>query len=219
VIGYSTDADGRPKLSYEVTVLDPGGLLMAAPWRDEYTGRQGTGNPVHNTFRLTVPRSVPAGTCKFVIKVRDALNNAALELTAPFQVDAPPIAPAASLELRDFQLSLTSDGPGVAVPELQDGGTVYMRCNLFGIQFRGDDADVQLALKVFGPGGSVLLDKPDYLVIRDSFVYHPATFYVPVTGHVSLPSGADKGAYRAVYTATDRIANRTLVQEGRFEVK
>lgn len=219
VVGYSSDSEGRPKLRYDVAAFDPNGLLLHAPWKDEYTGRLESGRPVHGTFSVGIPRSVPAGTCKVVIKVRDEINSAELQLTAPFRVDAVAVGPATSLEIRDFSLSTSENGPAVAALELQGGGTFYMRCNVFGPQFRGDEADVRMTVKVTGPGGKVVFEKADYGSISDTWAYHPPTFHVPVSGHLSLPGGSEKGAYTVVYTFTDTIAGKSVIREGRFEVK
>jgi hypothetical protein len=219
VIGYSTDGEGRPKLNYDIVVLDPNGVPLNHPWRDEYTGRLESDTPVHGTFSFILPPAVPSGTCKLVIKVRDALKKAELELVSPIQVDAPPVAPATGFEVRDFRLSLSDGGPAVPVPEIEGEGSFYMNCKVFGLQFRGDEAGFRLALKIVGPGGKVLLDKPEFLSMHDSFFYRPATFHVPVSAHLNIGSGIDKGIYEAVYTFTDNIANSTLTQEAKFVVK
>ena len=219
IVGYSTDTEGRPKLQFDVAAFDTNGLLLSTPWKDEFTRRMEGGSPVHGTYGIGLPGSIPPGASKVVVKVRDELNNAELQLTAPFRVDTEPIAPATSLEVRDFELSTSETGPAVPVVELQDGGTVHMRCKVFGPQFRGDEADVRMAVKLFGPGGKVLFEKPDYGSIHDTYVYHPATFHVPVTGHLSLPGGSEKGTYKVVYTFSDTISGQSVVNEGRLVVK
>ncbi len=219
VVGYSTDAGGHPKLSYHLVVLDPAGLPLNKAWTNVFRTRLREGAPVHGTFSLGIPGAVPAGTCTLVLDVRDELNGDELKLTAPFRVDAAQIAPATRLEVRGFQLSLSKGGPAVEIPVLRGGGTVYMDCSVFGALFRGDQADVQMGLKVTGPGGEVVFEKPDYEHIRGSWVYHPPTFHVPISGHMSVPSGFEKGVYTALYTFTDNYANRTITTEGRFRVE
>ena len=218
VIDYSTDAEGRPQLSYNLAVLDPNGLLLDDAWTNEFNSKLPSGRPVHGTFSITLPLAVPAGTCRFVLKVRDELNGDELELTAPFEVDAPPIAPATSLKIRDFQLSLSEDGPGVIVPQLEDGGTLYMKCSVFGLRFRGDEAELRMGLRVTGPGGKVVFEEPNFEHIQDSWVYHPPTFYIPISGDLNIPSGFEKGVYTAVYTFTDLVADRTVTTEAKFTV-
>jgi hypothetical protein len=218
-IDYSTDDQGQPKLLCTFRVTDPNGLPMYKPWTSEFARRMEPGAPVHWTFGFDLPSFVPAGAGKLVAQVRDQLNNAEVELTATFHIEAAPIAPAYTLEVRDFQLSLSAGGPPAEAPVVEGGGTVYMKCHLYGLQFRGDDAEAQIALRLVDPGGKVVLNKPDYLTVRDSWVYHPPTFRIPVSGHITLPSGSPRGVYREVYTITDNVANRTLMQEAKFEVK
>jgi hypothetical protein len=52
-----------------------------------------------------------------------------------------------------------------------------------------------------------------------SFVYHPASFFLPITGHLSLPSGADKGLYTAQYEIVDNQAQATIQHTAKFEVR
>lgn len=219
IVDYSTDSEGRPRLQFDITAYDPNGLIMHTPWKDEFTGRLDSGSPVHGTFNLGIHRSAPGGIGKIIIKVRDLLSDSSLQMTVPFKVNAAPITPATTLEIRDFELSATEGGAATQSLELQDGGTVYMRCNVFGQQFRGDQADVGMAIRLIGPTGKVVFEKPDYGSIRDTYAYHPPTFYVPVTGHLRLPGGAAKGVYRVIYTFTDAISGNSVVKEGRFEVK
>src|SRR6185436_60452 len=119
----------------------------------------------------------PPGSYTIDIKVHDQLKKTDLQLLPTFQVEAPVVAPATDLEMRDFQLSLSKDGPPLEVPVIEGGGIVYMRCNLMGLQFRGDEVRAQIALKVMGPSGNVLLDRPDFVQVSQSLTYHPLTLW------------------------------------------
>ncbi len=87
------------------------------------------------------------------------------------------------------------------------------------MQFRDDRIDVGIAFQVLDPQGRTVMDKPDFLSLQDSFVYHPPTFYVPITAHLSLPPDAQKGRYREKYVLTDRIGGSTRTYEMAFELK
>ncbi len=218
-VGYSTGDDGRPDLVFEVTAHDPGGLALHPPWEGGFSGLLKPGSPVDGSFKVNLPDYVPGGVCRLTIKVRDRIANEEAELTAPFVVEAPPVAPASELEVRDFHLSLSKDGPPADPPVLEGSGAIYMRCYVHGLQFRGDEIDMKMALRVIDPSGSTVLDKDDFLVLRESYAYHPPSFRVTVNAHVSLPSGVPKGEYREIYTLTDQIASRSLTREARFLVK
>ena len=101
----------------------------------------------------------------------------------------------------------------------QPGQTVYYHFQVFGLQFREDKTNLQIAFKLLGPNGDALIDKPDWDTTADSFPYHPATFYIPYHGYILLPSDAVKGSYRQQYVVTDRVAGKSLTYEAKFEVK
>jgi uncharacterized RDD family membrane protein YckC len=219
IVDYSTGQDGRPNLLLEVVANDPNGLAIHTPWTATFSNRINPGAPVDGNFKLDLPDYVPAGTCRLVVKVRDQISNDEVVLTAPFEVENESIDPAATLELRDFQLSLARDGEAAEIPVLEGAGTVYMRCHVHGVEFRGDQADVRIALRVVDPAGKVVLDQDSFATVRDSFAYRPPSFRIPVNGHVSIPSGMRKGIYREIYTFTDNVAGRSLTQEARFELR
>ena len=116
-------------------------------------------------------------------------------------------------------MSLSQDGPPVATPVLEGGGTVHMRWKVAGIRFEGDKLDVRVAFQVRDPAGKLALDQPDYVTASDTFVYHPPSFFLPMSGHVSIPSGMPKGTYTASYRITDNVAKSTLDYPAKFEVR
>ncbi len=218
-VSYSTGEDGRPNLIFEVAAYDPNGLVLHKPWQGEFSGQLERGTPVDGSFRLDIPDYMTAGLCRLVVKVRDQVSGEEAELTAPFHVEAEMITPASTLEVRDFRLSLSRDGEPVEEPALDGSGTIYMRCFVHGLEFRGDDVDLNVTLRVVDPSGKTVLDEKEFASIRDSRVYHPPSFRVSLNGHVSVPSGIAKGVYREIYEVTDRISGRTLTREARFQVR
>jgi uncharacterized RDD family membrane protein YckC len=218
-VSFSRDDEGRPRLALEVAAFDPNGLAIHEPWKGEFTGRVERGAPVDGNFKLDMPDFVTAGMCRLGVKVRDEISKEEAELTAPFRVEAETIPPAAGLEVRGFQLSLARDGAPTEEPVLEGAGTVYMRCFVHGLEFRGDEVDLLMTLRVVDPEGKTVLEEKEFASVRDSYVYHPPSFRVLVRGHVSVPSGMAKGVYREVYEVIDRVGGKTLTQEGRFLVR
>lgn len=218
-VSFSRDDEGRPKLAFEVAAYDPNGLAIHEAWKGEFSGRLERGAPVDGNFKLDMPEFVTAGVCRLVVKVRDEISKEEAELTAPFRVEGENIPPASGLEVRGFQLSLSRDGEPVEEPVLAGGGTVHMRCFVHGLEFRGDEIDLLMTLRVVNPEGQTVLDEKDFASVRDSYVYHPPSFRVLVRGHVSVPAGMAKGVYREVYEVIDRVGGKTLTQEGRFVVR
>jgi hypothetical protein len=137
------------------------------------------------------------------------VKNTNTESVAQFQVDAPPPVVATRLELRDLQLSLSENGSPLNPPEVKTGETVYMAAQLAGMQFKEKQINVGIAFQLIGPRGEILLERPEFLDIRDSFDYHPPGFFIPISAHVSLPSPCAKGVHTEKYVLTDRNANTT----------
>lgn len=217
--GYATGATRRPNLLLSAVASDPNGIPLQLPWTGTFDGLPDTGDSLRGAFSVKLPVFAPPGTYKIALHVYDQLNNADLELAPAFAVEAPAILPSRDLELRDFELSLSRDGPAVARPVLRGAGTVYMRSNLFGLQFRGDQVNARVALRVVSPSGKIVFDQPEYASINTSTVYHPTAFWLPVHGHLGVPSNLEKGTYTEQYTIVDNIAYRQIRRDAQFEVK
>jgi hypothetical protein len=114
---------------------------------------------------------------------------------------------------------LSEDGPPAEVPVLEGGGTVHLRWKVFGMQAREDRVNLEIALKVLGPGGNPVVDEPKYVVVDQSFYYRPRTFFLPMTGHITLPGEFPKGAYTALFTVTDQVANAQIPYTATFELR
>ncbi len=217
--GYSAGAEGRPRLLANVLVFDPNGLPLHQPWSDTLTAKAAPGSPVHGVFSITLAPYVPPGTYKVAIWARDYQNSRDLQASRTFQVEASAAAPPRSLELRDFALSLSPDGEPSAVPVLRGSGTVYMRCKLFGMKFKGDRVTGRIGLRVIGPGGRIVFDQPHYVDIRAAVVYHPVSLWLPVHGDLKVPAQLEPGIYTEQFTIIDSVASRSIVRQGRFRIR
>jgi uncharacterized RDD family membrane protein YckC len=217
--GYSEDRDGRPRLNFNVLASDPTGLAMHQPWANTFNSPLQPGTPVYGNLRFTIPAFAPPGEYRVVVWARDYLNNRDMQTAASFQVQAPAVASSRDLDVRDFALSLTPDGPAEDAPRLHGGGVVYMRCNLFGMRFRSDQVSGRIALRIVGPSGHLVLDQPKYVDIHATVLYHPASLWLPVHGDLQVPAALEKGVYTEEFTVVDNIAGRAIRQEARFVVK
>jgi len=219
VVGFTTDPNGKIDLLLRAVARDPAGTNLHAPWEKELVQTMAASSPVNGSFSVELPPFVAAGAYKIDIGVEDKVKNTAVQFAPVFQVEAAPIPPPSGLEIRGFELSLSREGPPVSQPVLEGGGTLYAQWRIFGAQFRGDRVDLRVGFKVLGPDGKVLLDRPDYVVVADSFVYHPAAFFLPITGHLNLPSSAGKGVYTAQYEIVDNQAQARIEHAAKFEVR
>jgi uncharacterized RDD family membrane protein YckC len=219
VAGFTTGSDDKIDLLLRAVARDPAGTNLHEPWEKELVQTIADRSPVNGSFSVELPLFVPPGAYTIDLQVQDKVKNATVRLAPAFQVEAAPIPPPSGLEVRDFAMSLASEGPPVQQPVVEGGATVYSKWKIFGAQFRGDRVDLRVGFKVLGPDGKLLLDRPDYVTVADSFVYHPPAFFLPITGHLSLPSGADKGVYTAQYEIVDNHAQARIEQAAKFEVR
>ncbi len=222
VTGYSTDPNGKVNLISTVTILDPSGLPLYPPLKRElHEAVPKLEKPIEVFFNyyFDLPYYAPGGKYNIHIKLHDSVKNRDSESIQPFIVEAPPIAPSTRLEFRDFYFSLSEDGPPVAQPVIQPGGTIYSLCKVFGIRFRDHRPNLNISLKVIGPKGEVVAENPNLISINEQRFYRPATFFERISAWVRLPPKASKGRYTWKYTMTDKIANTRVDYEANFEVK
>ena len=219
VLGFAKDKDRKIDLLLRVVASDPDNLALYPPWEKELVQEVPAGRPVNGSFNLGLRAYVPPGAYKVEIKVHDKVNNTDAEAVPAFQVEAPAVAPAAGLEMRDFALSLSQDGPPAEAPVLQGGGTVYMRWRIFGLQAKGGNVNMRVALKVLGPGGNTVVDAPKYVLVDETFYYRPRTFFLAMSGHVTLPGEFPKGAYTALFTVTDEVAQAQIQYTAKLELR
>ena len=218
VTGLTTDPQGQTHLQYGLEAFDANGVLLQKLTK-ELTGPAGAANTATISIWLDIPPFIPPGAGKVRLMAHDNVKNTDGEMVALFVVDAPAPVASSQLEIRDLQFSLSESGPTVDPAVISPGDTLYVQGKLAGMQFRGDQADVGIAFQVLDPEGSKVVDKPDFLELKDSFVYHPPTFYVPITAHLSLPPGATKGSYRERYVVRDRIGGATRTYELTFKLQ
>ncbi len=216
--GLSTDAQGQIHLRYGLEAHDANGLVIQKLTR-ELDGAPGTAGTASISVWFDIPLFVPPGTAGLRVMAHDNVKNADGEIVAPFVVDAAPAVSSSQLEIRDLRLSLSEDGPPLEPAAISSGSTLYLGGKLAGMQFRGDEVDVAIAFQVLDPSGNAVVDKPDFLQIKDSYPYHPPGFYLPITAHLSLPASAQKGSYREKYVVTDRVGGASRTYEMAFRLQ
>jgi uncharacterized RDD family membrane protein YckC len=218
IVDFARDSESRMKVDLEAVITDPNGLLLYEPW-SKLMSQRSDGTPLNGTFTATLPAFAPPGPYVFKLSANDHIGDSKLETIASITVDTAAVSPADDLEIRDFVLSLSEDGEPVDPLIIEGSGTIYMRCKVFGIEFRNDASDLQMAFKVTGPQGDVLLDKPDFFRNQDIYKYHPPGFYLPITAHLNIPSGADKGEYTLEYIMRDNFGNSEITRSEVVEVR
>jgi len=176
--------------------------------------------PIQGNYRIHIPSFAPAGIYKLNIHAEDKTTNSAGDFAPAFTVEnRSPVLSAVKLEVRDFHFLRGRQGEPTSPAEYHAGESVFYEFRLLGMQFRDDHVNLHIAYKLIGPDGSVLLNRPDWESLNDSYVYHPANFFLLVTGYLDLPADIKPGSYTLRYEITDSNGNSNLIHEGRFEVK
>jgi uncharacterized RDD family membrane protein YckC len=203
--GYATDSQGRANLRISINVTDPNTITLAQ-WQGNLNRKLAENETAQGSFNFTLAPYAPPGTYRIRMKVEDDVRNKVSEQTTNFTVDAPAPVFSSSLDLRDMRLSLSEGGPPLA-QAVSRGTTIYLNAKLAGIQFAGDRIQVRIAFQLIDPQGEVLIDKPEFIALNESFAYHPPGFYLPFSSTVNLPSTGPIGTYTQKYEVTDLTAN------------
>ena len=220
VTGFTTDADGRVNLLFDVVPLDPNGLRLYENWQAKLQETlQNPKEPVPSTFNFDIPGYAPAGTYRLQIKVHDAVKKTDAEFSQGFNVEREPLRSATRLEVRDFQFSRSEGGAAEPNPVFKAGGTVYMAFKVAGMQFREDRPDVNIAIRVVAPGGEALMERANLVQLQEVLPYHPPTFFRQITSWITLPSNAPPGVYKVNFAVTDQLAQSTVNEGAQFEVR
>jgi uncharacterized RDD family membrane protein YckC len=110
------------------------------------------------------------------------------------------------------------DGPAESTPATVAGSPIYVRANVFGLQFQNGRTQGTAKLKLFGPGSEVLRDQVEGDLNMSPF-YHPPVLWLHIGDTITLSSGDKKGVYTAQYLFTDEFSNQTQTVERKFELK
>jgi uncharacterized RDD family membrane protein YckC len=217
IAGFSKDDLGQVHLEGQVTVSDPENI---AAFKGSFTIKEKlSGNdPARGWVNLSLPIYAPPGPYKIRINIRDTLKNSEIQYITTFQVEAAVPVEAKELELRDILLSLSEEGPPVSNPVIRTGEKVYTSAKLVGMQFKENAAHLKIAYKLLGPRGELLLNKPDFLEVKDSWDYRPVGFYIPITANVSPPPGK-KGAFTQQFQVIDLYGHTSRTYTTKFEVR
>jgi uncharacterized RDD family membrane protein YckC len=217
--GFARDAKNLVDVTITMVPYDPAGLPLDKPTnlalRQPVTGSVS----ISGTLRFHLPPFVPSGTCKVMIKAADALGKKSAERSPAITVQSTPIQPAPKLEVRDFTFRSSEGGPPVSPPVFLAEQPVHYSFGIFGIGFREDRASLHVAYRLIGPSGDVLIDRPDWQSVDDTFVYHPATFFLSLTARVSLEAGVPRGRYTQRHIIEDRITGAKVEYKSAFEIR
>jgi uncharacterized RDD family membrane protein YckC len=217
--GFARDARNVVDIAVTIVAYDPAGFPLDKPValavREPVIGDVPVGGSLH--FRL--PPYVPSGMCKVLLRAEDVLGKKSAERSPVLPIQGTSIAPATKLEVRDFTFRSAEGGPPVSPPVFLAEQPVHYSFDIFGIGFMEDRANLHIAYRLIGPSGDVLIDRPDWQSVNEAFVYHPATFYLPLTARVSLEPGVPRGRYTQRHTIEDRVTGAKIEFKSVFEIR
>jgi uncharacterized RDD family membrane protein YckC len=221
VSGFTIPPDRGIEVLLDIQVTDPNGAALTKPWHDKVSGTLAQGSEdVNGYYNFELPAFSPAGLYQIVLKATDTRgNNAGVKQSLSFKVEAPNIEPAGALEIRDYESGVRKDALAGGKMVIEAPAKLQFVFKLFGLSFLDDKCDAKLDLKLLGPDGTGLMDRPEWVKIGDEFSYHPGSFYLPITGYFDLPADSAKGTYTQQYKITDNLSGKMLEYAVEFEVR
>jgi uncharacterized RDD family membrane protein YckC len=217
--GYARGAQNLVDIAVTAVPYDAAGVALDKPstllLRQPITGDA----PITGRFHFHLPPFVPPGTCKVVITANDALGKKSTERSPAVAVQGTPLQPATKLEVREFTFRSAEDGPPISPPLFLAEQPVHYSFGIFGLGFREDRVSLHISYRLIGPSGEVVIDRPDWQSVEDTFVYHPQTFYLPLTARVSLEPGVPRGKYVQHHVIEDRNAAAKIEYTSAFEIR
>jgi uncharacterized RDD family membrane protein YckC len=218
VNGFKRGPDGQVDVSIRVTPTDPGGVGMVDAIASDVRVAHADNGPIRGHFQVFLPAYVRPGNYTIRLVVHDAVGGGDATFGPTFSVEAPPLAPAGALEVRDAAFSSTDGGDAMTHPEFHAGDALFVTAKLSGIQFRNDSIDVQIGLALLDSSGKALLSNDHWGSAEARFTYHPPTFFLPAKANMSLPSPTPPGSYAVRFTLTDNVAATTVTYDAHFDV-
>jgi len=217
--GFARDVKNLVDVAITMVPYDAAGLPLDKPVNLAVRETVAGNVPITGKLHFRLPPFVPSGTCKVLIKAEDVLGKKSTERSPALAVQGTPIEPASKLEVRDFAFRSSEDGPPVSPAVFLAEQPVHYTFGIFGIGFQEDRASLHVAYRLIGPSGEVVIDRPDWQSVDDTFVYHPSTFYLPLTARVSLEPGVPRGRYTQRHIIEDRITGAKIEYKSAFEIR
>jgi len=217
VIGYGRDEEGRINLLIESLVVDPSGTPVARPTVS--TTVEAGEIDVERVDAIEIPEDAPPGDYELKIRVRDLSRNRDATFRQAFHVDAPDVAAAPELEVRNFVFSIAAGGFSLEAPVFDVGETAHYRYEVHGLQLVDDRVDVSISYRLTGPDGRAIYTTRQWRTVNDGYGYHPPSFFIEQDGSISLPSDAAHGIYTIEHVVTDNLAKKSTKATGQFRLR
>jgi hypothetical protein len=222
VAGYSKSTEDKVHLVYSVEALDPKGVLILEPYKNELitdvAPQDKEWMPKIQT-EVQIPPLVGSGAYKLVIKAEDVVAKTAAQLEVPFQVRGHDVAPSATLVARNFRFYRGEDDlQPLEKPVYRPGDGVWARFDITGFRYgEKNRVEVSYVTSVIGASGNVLWTQPEPAT-EQSESFYPKR-YVAASMGISLTSTVRPGEYTIAVRVKDAVGNQSCEIRQKFTVQ
>jgi len=231
VTGYQREPrepDQGARLSWEVRVTDPVGVLIEPPRKgsiSELLRPEDKDWIPKVSLMFIVPSYAPRGEYKIAVTVKDEVANASIASETPFQVRGEEIPPAGQFGIRNLRfLAKENDRFGMRPAVYQRPGTLFAQFDIVGYKMEASNKfSVDYRLAIAGapteqePKGAILYAQPEARE-ESGAPFYPQRW---VAGGFSLNFNADvqAGKYALVVTVRDKLGGEEREFREPFELR
>jgi len=210
------------KLSWQVGMVDPVGVLVEAPRTgrlDESLRTQDKDWVPKFVVSFLLPSFIPGGTYKIPVTVKDELAASEVSGALEFQVRAESIEPSTSFVIRKFRfLRNETDAEALRQPVYRPGSTLWARFEMAGYKFEANHKfSVNYGLAVLSADGKELFAQPEAAAESKESFY--PQLRVPGALSLNLDPNVPPATYTLVVTVRDKIGGETAEQRETFRVE
>ena len=220
IAGYTIDDDYQMKVSYRITTESPLGkaftMAEGGEWDHEVAVEDEGWEPLVK-YTAVVPQYAGSGLYRITAEVTDHIAEKTVRKTFPVRVDGADVETSDSLTVRNFEFALSEGGTPLPDPVVRAGDQLWASFYITGYLTGSDNAyDVESEMRILDPEGKTVL-------AFDPRGEKGAPFYprlwLPGSFRLDLDRSAATGTYTVILDVRDKVGEKTLQAEERFQVR
>lgn len=222
VHNYQKTPEEKIHLTYSVEALDPKGVLLVEPVKNEVTAEVSPQDkdwmPRIGT-EIAVPPLIAAGTYQIVVKVDDVIAQSQAVLKVPFEVRGHNLPPGDTLTVANLQFFRSEeDTQPLTKPAYRAGDAVWTRFDITGFRHGPQNKiDVSYMVSVLDQSGKVLWTQPEPTTEQSDSFY--PKLWIPASMSVTTQKNTHVGEYGIAIQVKDAIGNQTYETKAIFTVE
>jgi len=221
-LNKSDQEDQRVKLSWNVEIRDPAGILLDKPKSGRIEGRV---TPEDKNWlpkflvEFMIPPFAPSGDYRVSVEAKDEVGPAEVHGVLMFHVRGHEVQPSGTLTARNFHFFRgEEDAAPMLEPIYHAGEMLWARFDIVGYKLEANNRfSVDYGLAVLGADDKQLFAQPD--AASDSHESFYPQRYVPGALSLSLNKNVPAGNYTLVVSVHDKLANQTWEERQAFQVQ